>query len=112
MNEEKVEKAKAYYSRIERTSKYIIIIAYLFAFLGFLMAIPLISMERPIELALLFIAVIITPAFVAQFAEGYRMHAILKLTIAILQYIDDNNEIKPIPVEPGKFMPLGHKSQS
>lgn len=100
MNEEAVEKAKKHYVDVNRNSNLIIVSAYVFAFFGFLLVLPLISMRDTIDVVLLFIVVIVTPGFVAQIMECRRMHAVLKLSLAILQYIDDNNEIKPIPVMP------------
>jgi len=107
VNEEAVEKAKAHYSRVKRTTNLIVVTAYVFAFIGFILVAPLISMRDTIDVVLLVIVVIVTPGFVAQTVESRRMYAVLKLTIAILQYVDDNNEIKPIPVEP----PVGWKKK-
>jgi hypothetical protein len=101
----KVDEAKHQYDQFDRMTKIIVVSAYGVAFAFFLMLIPNLSDNIGLTMTLL-LAVLLIPLVVSLLTENRRLHLILRISIELLHYIDENYKDISIPID-GNLVPLG-----
>jgi len=105
-----VDDAVAALKRYDKWFKLTIVAAYGSGLLLFILALPHFGTATVDFILLMAIAVVLYPYVIVMMAERHRLMLILKLSIAILSYINEQygDKIGPIPLN-GIEMPLGEK---